>query len=155
LEPILMKAVAEKREIKFTTPSGMKHLVKLLDTPTLLAMERTPQIDQELLFRPGMRDELRREVITNIARANQKKEMQILFEALALPELNESLAFDYIRLLTSRPQPDLIAHRDDLKQLIAAGKTPLTRQLGFVALIAADGTTEDAWKLGTQSISAL
>ncbi|HEY3787193.1 MAG TPA: discoidin domain-containing protein, partial [Urbifossiella sp.] len=157
LEPMLRKAIAEKKEIKFTTPSGMKHLVKMIDTDTLLKMDRSREVNSELLYRPGLRDDLRREIVATIAKVEQKKEMFVLIDAINSQSIaaNESVAFDFLRLLTSLPQLELAGNRTELKLLATAGKSPLTRQLGFVALIAADGSTEDAWKLGSQSVATL
>ena len=39
--------------------------------------------------------------------------------------------------------------------MATGAKLPVTRQLGFVALIAADGSVDQAWTLGTQSVQAL
>ena len=43
----------------------------------------------------------------------------------------------------------------DLEKLATSAKLPVTRQLGFVALIAADGGVDKAWELATKSVTAL
>ena len=72
------------------------------------------------------------------------------------PDQDESLAFDLIRLLTSASQPaELSAVRSDLAKLPASAKQPINRQLGLVALVAADGGTDKAWSPSSKSVKGL
>src|SRR5262249_33676123 len=125
----------------------------------LVKMDRSPAVYLEMLFRPGIRDEFRREALTGLAKADNKPELLVLVNAIRLHDesnaTEESVAFDLIRLLTSRSQPELAAVRGDLEKLATAGRNPVTRQLGFVALIAADGDAEKAWALATKSVPTL
>ena len=75
LGPILQKAIAEKRPIKFTTPAGARYFLKSVATDDLLKMDRTPAVYLELLFRPGVRDEFRREALTGLAKQDKKREV--------------------------------------------------------------------------------
>ena len=45
--------------------------------------------------------------------------------------------------------------RPELEKMATAARLPVTRQLGYVALIAADGKIDNAWELGMKSASAL
>ena len=63
--------------------------------------------------------------------------------------------FDLVHTLTSHERPELSAVRDDLEKLATSAKQPVTRQLGFVALIAADGSVDRAWTLATKSLRSL
>ena len=60
-----------------------------------------------------------------------------------------------MRWLTTGLDAELSGARADLEKLAAAGRQSATRQLGFVTLIAADGTTDRAWALAMKSIAAL
>ena len=68
---------------------------------------------------------------------------------------DDSLTFDLARLLTSRDAKELADVRSELEKMATTAKTPVTRELGFVALVAADTDVERAWKLGTKSVTAL
>src|SRR5262249_3674495 len=68
---------------------------------------------------------------------------------------DEGVVFDLIRIGTDRGAGELVGMRADLEKLATSAKRPVTRQLGFVALIAADGNAEKAWALGTKSLTAL
>ncbi|MDY3561529.1 HEAT repeat domain-containing protein, partial [Gemmata sp. JC673] len=159
LDPIVKKAIADKRPIKFTTAAGARYFLKSVATDDLLKMDRTPAVYLELLFRPGVRDEFRREALAALAKQDQKPELAVLVNVIAQHDesaaTEESVAFDLARLLTSRPQAELAAARAELAALAQKGRTATTRQMGHVALIAADGAVEQAWAAATKSVGAL
>ena len=70
-------------------------------------------------------------------------------------EDNDAVAFDLGRLLTGREAAELTAARPDLEGLATAGHKPVTRQLGYLALIAADGGVDKAWTLASKSAGSL
>jgi putative heme-binding domain-containing protein len=159
LGPIVQQAIAEKRPIKFTTPAGARYFLKSVATDDLLKMDRTPSVYLELLFRPGVRDEFRREALAALAKQDKKPELDVLVSALRAHDesaaTEESVAFDLARLLTSRPQTELAAGRAELEGLSLKGRNATTRQMGFVALIAADGDIARVWAQATKSVGAL
>jgi putative heme-binding domain-containing protein len=123
-------------------------------------MQRTPAVYTELLFRSGVRDEFRKEALAGLAKLQNRGELAVLLDAVrkqdeqsTLPE--ESVVFDLVRLLSERGPKELAAVRGDLEKLAAGAKAPVTRQLGYVALIAADGNVDKAWGLGLKSVRAL
>ncbi len=65
------------------------------------------------------------------------------------------MLFDLVRTLTARGPSELAAVRGELQKLATSAKQPVTRQLGFVALIAADGNVDGAWTLGVKSLGSL
>jgi hypothetical protein len=159
LDPVVKKAITEKRPIKFTTPAGARYFLKSVATDDLLKMDRTPAVYFELLFRPGVRDEFRREALAALAKQDKKPELAVLIGAVNQHDesaaTEESVAFDLARLLTGLPQSELAAARAELAQLAEKGRTATTRQMGYVALIAADGDVEKVWGTATKSVGAL
>jgi putative heme-binding domain-containing protein len=159
LDPLVKKAIAEKRPIKFTTAAGARYFLKAVATEDLLKMERTPGVLLELLFRPGVRDEFRREALAGLAKQDGKPELQVLVSAIKSHDesssTEESVAFDLARLLTGRPQAELNMTRPDIERLAANGKTSTTRQVGYVALLAADGSLDASWALAVRSVGSL
>ena len=159
LDPLVKRAIADKRPIKFTTPAGARYFLKAVSTDDLTKMDRTPGVFLELLFRPGVRDEFRREALAGLAKIDNKPEMTVLVNALKQQDdstsTEASVAFDLARLLTSRPAAEIAAVRADLEKLATVARTPVTRQLGYVSLIAADGTVDKAWSLAAKSVPAL
>ncbi|WP_439627918.1 PVC-type heme-binding CxxCH protein [Gemmata sp.] len=159
LTPIVNKAIADKRPIKFTTPAGARFFLKSVGTDELLKMDRTPGVLLELLFRPGVRDEFRRDALVGLAKIDNKPGAAVLVTAIKAHDdsasTEESVAFDLARLLTSQPQADLARSRGDLEAMATRGRTALTRQIGYVAVLAADAGVDPAWKLATGSTAAL
>jgi putative heme-binding domain-containing protein len=160
LDPIVSKAIKEGKEIKFTTSAGARYFLQNLSTDDLLKMKRTSAVYLELLFRKGVRDEYRREALTGLAKLDGKSELRVLLDGIRSQDAqgrnqDESVAYDLVRLLTDRDAKELSASRGDLVKLATTAKTPLTRELGFVALIAADGNVDKAWELATKSVTSL
>jgi putative heme-binding domain-containing protein len=80
----------------------------------------------------------------------------VLVDAIARQDADanqdDSVAFDLARLLTSVGQTaSLSGVRADLQKLALSARQPTIRQLGFVALVAADGNTDRAWALAVKS----
>jgi putative heme-binding domain-containing protein len=161
LDPIVSQAIKAGKEIKFTTDAGARYFLQNVSTDDLLALKpRTQAVYLELLFRKGVRDEYRREALTGLAAGRKKTELAVLLETLAAQDgkggnQDETVVYDLVRLLTDRSPKELAEARDELAKMATAGRTPLTRQLGFVALVAADGNPDKAWDLAVKSVSSL
>ncbi|MDR3635276.1 MAG: GDSL-type esterase/lipase family protein [Isosphaeraceae bacterium] len=160
LEPYWKQALASGRSIEFTSPAGARFFLKGVSTDQLLKMKRNPSVDLELLFRSGVRDEARAEALVDLAGREKKDALRVLIDAINTQDgqkgdTNESVVFDLVRLLTGRPAAELAKVRADLEKMATSARLPVTRQLGFVALIAADDSVEKAWQLGTRTTRAL
>jgi putative heme-binding domain-containing protein len=160
LDPIWNKALADGRPINFTTDAGARFYLHNVSTDELIKKPRSRAVYLEMLYRKGVRDELRREAITGLAKLDGKSEMRVLFDALASQDdakanRDESILFDMVRLLTGRTPEELAVIRPELEKMATAARTPLTRQLGFVALITADGSVDKAWDLAIKSVGGL
>ncbi len=160
LDPVWKKALSEGRPIKFTSDVGARFFLKGLSTDEVLRTPRSRAVDLELLFRKGVRDEIRREALTDLAKRENKGDLRVLLDTIRAQDAEtaqheESVVFDLVRLLTGRPAADLAGVRADLETLATEATQPITRALGFVALIAADGSTEKAWTLANRSVKSL
>jgi putative heme-binding domain-containing protein len=156
LEPILKSALASGKEVKFTTEAGARYLLKNISVEQLTKMERTRPVLTELLYRPGVREELRREALRGIATADGKPEARVLIDAIrALDEKNQdrgqSVVFDLVHLLSGRGADELASTRADLEALATSAKTSLLRQVGYVAMITVDASPDKAWALASKS----
>jgi putative heme-binding domain-containing protein len=160
LEPYVRKAIAEGRQIAFTTAAGARYFLKTVNTDDLLKLKPTAAIYRELLLRKGVRDENRRDAITGLAKLENKNELLVLTDALRIQDeqaagQDQSVVFDLVRLLSGRRADELSGIRTELEKLATGANRPLTRQLGFVTLVAADGNVDKAWALATKSATAL
>jgi putative heme-binding domain-containing protein len=160
LEPYWRKAIALGQPIAVTSDAGTRFFLGRLRIEELLKMKRTRSIDLELLHRNGVREEVRREALADLARIDKKPELTALVEAIKVlddrtGEEIDAVAFDLGRLLTGREAAELTTARLDLEGLTTAGHKPVIRQLGYLALIAADGGVDKAWTLASTSAGSL
>jgi glucose/arabinose dehydrogenase len=72
LEPYLKKAIAMGRSIDINSAAGTRLLLRKLDTDSLLNMNRNRGVLQEILFRKEVRDEVRRQVQSDLARLTRQ-----------------------------------------------------------------------------------
>ena len=162
LDPIVSKAIKAGKEIHFTTTAGARFFLKNVSTDDLLRMKRSPAVFMELLFRKGVRDEYRKEALAGLAKREEQERAARAArrhsqsgrsgrQQAPSATTDESVVFDLIRLLSSRPAAELAEARGELEKMATDAKLPVTRQLGFVALIAADGNVEKAWTLAVKS----
>jgi putative heme-binding domain-containing protein len=160
LDPFVKKAIRAGRDLPLTSPAGARYFLGRIGTDDLLKMKRSRGVFLELLFRKGVRDEFRQEALTGLAKLDKESEVRVLLRAIRNQDerrakQDESVVFDLVRLLTSHGASPLAGARAELEKLATTAQLPVTRQLGYVALIAADGNIDRAWRLGTRSVAAL
>ncbi|MGL4550169.1 MAG: discoidin domain-containing protein, partial [Gemmataceae bacterium] len=157
LQPYVKKAISDGRKIAFKTPAGARYFLRTVATEDLLKMDRSPGVYLEMLFRPGVRDEFRREAVAGLAKAEKKDELPLLIGAIQAHDADRAadpgVSFDLARMITART--DLAKGRGPIEKLATSATQPLTRQLGYVALIAADGGVEKAWAAGVKGVRSL
>jgi putative heme-binding domain-containing protein len=157
LDPVVKMALAGGKSVKFTSDAGARLFLAGLSVDQLLKMQRTRAVDLELLFRKGVRDEDRKAALADLSKQDSKPPLAVLIDAIRRQDdmpgtRDESVVFDLIRLLTGG---DLSAVRPDLERLATTARLPVTRQLGYVALIAADNSVEPAWAVAAKSAAGL
>jgi putative heme-binding domain-containing protein len=161
LEPHWKKALAEGRPVRFTSEAGERFFLTRVGAEELLRLPKSRAVDREILSRKGVRDEARREALADLARRDGKPEIRVLVDAVKALDAGdkraaeEGVVFDLVRLLSSRPAAELAAARADIEGLVTSSRLPVTRELGYVALVAADGTVDKAWTLASRSAGSL
>jgi putative heme-binding domain-containing protein len=160
LEPIWKKAAAEGRQVKFISDVGARFFLKGIGLDELLKMPKSRAVDLELLFRKGVRDDDRRAALADLAKRENQSPLRVLLDAIKAQDeekgaREESVVFDLVRLLTGQPAADLAGARKELEGMASGARQPITRELGFVALIAADKGVDNAWTLASSSVKSL
>ncbi|NBS91764.1 dehydrogenase, partial [bacterium] len=122
LDPIWKDALAKGKDVKIKSEAGSRFLLRSLPVEKLITMEKTKPVCMELMSRPNVRDEVRREALRTLASLDAKTEVRILLDAFVLA---------------------------------TAAKTPLLRQVGFVALVNIDQSIDNTWALASKSIPSL
>ncbi|WZO95955.1 GDSL-type esterase/lipase family protein [Isosphaeraceae bacterium EP7] len=160
LEPYWRKALAEGRPVEFSSEAGARFFLKGVGTDDLLKMKRSVAVASEILLRGGVDTATRGQALADLAKARGVSRVHALIESLKArdglePNARSASLAELAGLLTDVPQADLAGVRKDLEGLATGAARPDTRQLGFAALVDADGSAEAAWTLATKSASAL
>ena len=153
LNPLVVKAVREGRKVEFATPTGRRFFLKSVDTADLIKMARGPEVAGELLTRPGVLDDVRRDAADMVAAASKEPAWKVVADALQAqdrPDADESVTYDLTRLLAARPD-ELPAARPVMERLATAAKSATLRQLAYAGLVAADNSPDKAWELAKSS----
>jgi putative heme-binding domain-containing protein len=160
LEPYWRRALASGTMPEVSSAAGAKFFLTRISVEELLKLKRTAAVDLELLRRPGVRDEVRKGAIADLAKSDAKSATHVLIEALrrvdeASGVKDASVVYDLARLLTSVPAAELSKTRAELEAVATRSSSGLARQVGYLSLIAADGGVEPAWRLASASPSSL
>jgi putative heme-binding domain-containing protein len=159
LQPYYKEALKDGRLLASATDAGARLLLHGQGTTELLRMKPHRAVYRELLWRKGVRDEDRTAAAASLARMEHKHVVEVLLDAVHRldkePDGDETVIFDLVRLLSEHPATELASMRSGLERTASLARRPVTRQLGFVALVAADGRAEPAWQLATHSASSL
>ncbi len=160
LQPYFDAAQAEGRPVAFTTEAGARFFLKNMNNEQLLKQPRNKTVLIEMLYRPGLRDESRREAVAGLARSDSKSELAVVMDAVRALDgrqasADTSVVFDLVRLLTSRTAGELAPVRAELEKLATSAKQPIFRQIGWVSLINVDGGTDKAWALASTNAGQL
>jgi putative heme-binding domain-containing protein len=160
LEPYWKKALASDRPVAFTTDAGTRYWLHNVSNERLLKMKRSRAVCLEMLARPGLLDENRREAVRDLARIDKKTELSVIIETIQSldqkqDQADASVVFDLVRQLTSRNAAELSSARAELQRLATSARQPILRQIGFVSLINVDQSPEQAWSLATRSVGSL
>src|SRR5262245_10643648 len=160
LEPIWKATLAAGKTVPVTSDAGARFFLRNVSLEQLVKMERSRAVSTELLLRPGVRDELRRDALRSLAKTDNRTELRVLFDAIARIDdkkenRDEGVVFELVRLLSGRKTDELAAVRTELVKLATSAKQPVMRQIGFVSLMSVDGSTEKAWLLAEKTPAAM
>ncbi|MFO0852067.1 MAG: PVC-type heme-binding CxxCH protein [Gemmataceae bacterium] len=153
LDPHIQVALRSKAEIRFVTRPGARAVLEHLATEIVQQLPKSASVYAELLGRPGVLDDARREAAAAVASAAMKPPARVLLDAFQ-GATTDSVRFDLGRLLTDRPA-ELVPIRPEVQKVAAAGLSATTRQLAFTMLIAADGGADKAWEFARKDAGRL
>ena len=160
LQPLLDNATKGGQRVAFKSEAGARYFLKGLSNDDLLKEKRDRLVLTEMLYRPGLRDEHRREAIREIAKLDKKPELRVIMDGIAsldgkASNVDTSVVFDLVRQLTGRSSSELTTARAELEKLATSAKQPIFRQIGYVSLINVDDNVDAAWKLATTDAKRL
>ena len=112
LNPYWNKALADHREVAFTTAAGARYLLRNMPNDQLLKQDLNRAVCLELLTRAGIMDDVRREAVRHLAELDKKSELAVLIDAIHLLDAKQdqaeaSVVFDLVRLISARDAIEL------------------------------------------------
>ncbi len=160
LKPLWRTAIVDGLPLKLSKPASIAQLLKYLDTADLVKAPGERAVYAELLFRSGIPDSQRKRALTGLASADSKPPIAVLIDSIdrvdrGEMQADESVVFDLVRFISEQPASDLLATRRRLVQLVQNANRPIVRQIGFIALIAADSRTDPAWEMARKDLRSL
>ena len=132
------------------SPTAAAYVLARLSNKELIEAPRSEFVYVALLQRGGMERKIRMEALQGLAKSRGTTPLAELIAGIgdldrkgedAWPVLHELAA-----LLLHNKSADLTPKRDDLDKLAKDAESPLGRQLGYAAVISADGSADKAWQ---------
>ncbi len=134
-------------------PAGLDYILAETSTSDLLRMDRGKRVCEEILARPNILEEHRKDAIARLAEINGTDELTELLAAINRLDASESefagmVLNDFAHVLTMEPPHGLMDRKDQLMQMAQEGARPITRQVAWVALISGSHSLDEAWQAG-------
>ena len=160
LERFYLPVLMAGQPLAGDNPAGLERLLDEFDAATLVKLAKTEPVCVAILLRANVAETDRRAALRALAEQKQTDELTELLAVIDLADGSdqadmEGVLSDLARLLTNRDAATLSAKRAALVRLATSARRPIVRQVGFVALWAADGAVDAAWKLAVQSSAQL
>src|SRR5437773_3080416 len=132
------------------SPRAAAYVLGRLSNKELIEAPRSEFVYVALLERKGLEKRYRVEALDGLAKARNTGTLTELVKGIQELDLkgeeSESVLRDLASLLLQNKTADLAAKRADLEKLAGESQLPLTRQLGYAALITADASADKIWQ---------
>ena len=131
------------------SPVAAAYVLARLSNKELIEAPRSEFVYVALLQRQGLERKYRLEALDGLAKARNTTPLAELIRGIGELEKKGEVAAPVLRelatLLLQNKPADLAAKHDDLEKLASESESPLGRQIGYAALITADGSAEKSW----------
>ncbi len=139
-------------------PAGLGYLLARLTIPELAKLKPGRAVFSELVSRPRVPMAERHRALDGLARLNGTDRLTELVAAIGVSDAGDAadaelVLFDLAHMLTGQAPKKLGAARKQLERMATKSGRGVTRQIGFAALLTADGKSAAAWKLAQGSVS--
>jgi putative heme-binding domain-containing protein len=156
LEKDWKPALASGRPVAAKNPAGLAYLLARLSTVELVTLEPSRVVLGELVSRPRVPMPDRHKALDGLAKLNGTTRLSELVSAIGVSDAGESaeaelVLFDLAHMLTGQSPKQLSTVRGRLESLATKSRRAVARQIGFAALISADGRSMAAWQLAGRS----
>jgi putative heme-binding domain-containing protein len=132
------------------SPTAAAYVLGRLSNKELIEAPRSEFVYVALLQRKGLERKYRLEAIDGLAKIRNTGPLAELLAALTdldkKGEASDAVLRDLSAILLQTKAEELMAKRSSLEKLAAESQLALTRQIGYAAIITADGSAERVWK---------
>ena len=132
------------------SPRAAAYVLSRLSNQELIEAPRSEFVYVAMLERKGLDKKYRIEALEGLAKVRNTDTLTELFKGIQeldqKGEESEPVLRDLAALLLQNKPADLAAKRADLEKLAGGSQLPLTRHLGYAALITADASADKIWQ---------
>jgi putative heme-binding domain-containing protein len=132
------------------SPVAAAYVLSRLSNKELIEAPRSEFVYVALLQRKGLERKYRVEALEGLAKIRNTDTLTELIKGIqeldGKGEESEPVLRDLASILLQNKPADLAAKRADLEKLASEPQLPLTRQIGYAALVTADGSADKIWQ---------
>ncbi|MDG1809097.1 MAG: GDSL-type esterase/lipase family protein [Pirellulaceae bacterium] len=165
MNPLVKKHISEGKPFAEDNPVGLRFIIADLSSAEISKMPRNRTVFEELLSREGILHEFRYEAAEGLAKENGTDVNMELLSAIERVDKSDmpnaqSILGDLTHVFLhgdgkgvhgNAPWIDLSKYRDQLDNLAANARRPITRQVAFATLIAAEKSADRLWNKALKS----
>lgn len=160
LEPVWKSAISSGESFAANNPAGIDYILGSIPTADLSKLPKSAPVYLAMLTRPGIREQQRSEALDGLAQERDSTELAELTSAIEYVDANDisganQVIFDLVLMLSRREPSEIVGSRAKFEKWTRSAKRPITRRIGYVALVSADQSVDRAWALAEQSTRSL
>ncbi|MBQ16887.1 MAG: hypothetical protein CMJ65_07155 [Planctomycetaceae bacterium] len=156
LEQYWKPAMTSGRPFAIGNPAGVRYLLANISPSELARLKPSRMVFEAMLSRTQVPMADRRRALVGMAKLKKTDMMTELLAAIEAvdrgqPGETDTVLFDLGHVLTGHAAAELGRVRKRLEILATGSQRPVSRQIGYVSLLTADGNSDAAWRLAARS----
>jgi putative membrane-bound dehydrogenase-like protein len=160
LEPHWKSAVNNGELFAADNPAGIEYILGSIATVDLAKLPKSAPVYLAMLTRPNVKEQSRLDALAGLAKHKKSTEFAELTAAINYIDQTdaigaETVIYDLVLMLTRRDPSELVSAKAQFVNWTKTGKRPITRRIGYVALVAADQSVERTYKMAAKSAKTL
>ena len=160
LEPQWKSAVNKGELFAADNPAGIEYILGSIATADLAKLPKSAPVYLAMLTRPNVKEQARLDALSGLAKEKKSTEFAELTAAINYIDRTDAIGaerviYDLVLMLTRRDPSELVSARTQFVNWTKSGKRPITRRIGYVALVAADQAVQPTYEMAVKSPKSL
>lgn len=160
MEPLWKSAISSGEPFAASNPAGVDYILSSIPTADLDKLPESAPVFLAMLTRPGLREQQRTDALTGLARIRKSNELAELTGAIEYVDGNDiaganQVIYDLVLMLSRREPSEIVSARAQFEEWTRSARRPITRRIGYVALVAADQSVDKVWVLAQRSTRSM